>query len=116
MVESSIRRLFDCARGPGPLPGCATLRCNLCTSLGFLLAVPLVLRGRARGRAVSTGRAGGLSRSLAGPVPHRVRTGPDWIGYLAGGLDALEPMIGADGRLDELDSRKLILWWIHHRT
>src|ERR1035437_2505749 len=107
MVESSIRRLFDCARGPGPLPGCATLRCNLCTSLGFLLAVPLVLRGRARGRAVSTGRAASLSVSRAAPVPHLVRTVRDWIGSLAGGLDAVEPMIGPEGRLDELDSRKL---------
>jgi len=29
--------------------------------------------------------------------------GPDWAGYLAGGLDALEQMIDDDGGFDELD-------------
>jgi hypothetical protein len=35
----------------------------------------------------------------------RGRTGPDWTGYLAGGLDALEQMIDDDGGRDELDPR-----------
>ena len=35
----------------------------------------------------------------------RGRTGPDWTGYLAGGLDALEQMIDDDGGLDALDPR-----------
>ena len=35
----------------------------------------------------------------------RGRTGPDWTGYLAGGLDALEQMIDNDGGLDALDPR-----------
>ena len=35
----------------------------------------------------------------------RGRTGPDWTGYLTGGLDALEQMIDEDGGLDALDSR-----------
>lgn len=35
----------------------------------------------------------------------RGRTGPDWTGYLSGGLDALERVIDNDGGLDELDSR-----------
>jgi hypothetical protein len=34
----------------------------------------------------------------------RGRTGADWTGYLAGGLDALEQMINDDGGLDALDS------------
>jgi hypothetical protein len=33
----------------------------------------------------------------------RGRTGPDWAGYLAGGLDALEQMIDNDGGPDALD-------------
>ena len=35
----------------------------------------------------------------------RGRTGPDWTGYLAGGLDALEQMIDNDGGPDALDPR-----------
>ena len=36
----------------------------------------------------------------------RGRTGPDWTGYLTGGLDALEQMIDDDGGLDAaLDAR-----------
>ena len=35
----------------------------------------------------------------------RGRTGPDWTGYLAGGLDGLEQMIDNDGGLDALDPR-----------
>lgn len=35
----------------------------------------------------------------------RGRTGPDWTGYLTGGLAALEQMIDDNGGLDELDSR-----------
>ena len=35
----------------------------------------------------------------------RGRTGPDWIGYLTGGLAALEQMIDNDGGPDALDLR-----------
>jgi hypothetical protein len=35
----------------------------------------------------------------------RGRTGPDWTGYLAGGLDGLLQMIDDDGGLDGLDPR-----------
>jgi hypothetical protein len=35
----------------------------------------------------------------------RGRTGPDWTGYLAGGLDDLEQMIDNDGGPDALDPR-----------
>lgn len=35
----------------------------------------------------------------------RGRTGPDWTGYLAGGLDGLEQMIDNDGGRDALDPR-----------
>jgi len=34
----------------------------------------------------------------------RGRTGSDWNGYLAGGLDVLEQLINDDGGLDALDS------------
>jgi hypothetical protein len=33
------------------------------------------------------------------------RRGPDWAGYLTGGLDALEQMIDDDGGFDELDAQ-----------
>src|SRR5665647_677155 len=35
----------------------------------------------------------------------RGRMGPDWTGYLTGGLDALEQMIDDDGGLDALNAR-----------
>jgi hypothetical protein len=31
--------------------------------------------------------------------------GPDWAGYLTGGLDALEQVIDDDGGSDELDAQ-----------
>lgn len=36
-------------------------------------------------------------------VQTMVLRGPDWVGYLSGGLHALEQMIDDDGGCDELD-------------
>ena len=64
--------------------------------------------------ALSDGPDGGLSARAAlldvrarwlAQSRTRGRTGPDWTGYLTGGLAALEQLIDDDGGLDEIDSR-----------